>query len=121
MFFKNFEVKGPADKTLIYLTVYISKVLEVIAKSPEKDKATAAVFKLSMEPVQSSSAAGFFMKALCKPNPKDEEKFKKYLQQCKQECSKRMMDILYHPQWGTMDLKWWLQFSKRKFLKMDFN
>ena len=28
--FKNFEVQGPADKTLIFLTVYISKCLEVI-------------------------------------------------------------------------------------------
>ena len=32
MFFKNFEVKGPADKTMIYITVFIQKCLEVIAK-----------------------------------------------------------------------------------------
>ena len=30
--FKNFQVKGPADKTLIFLTVFIQKCLEVIAK-----------------------------------------------------------------------------------------
>ena len=30
--FKNFEVRGPADKTLIYLTCYIAKCLETIAK-----------------------------------------------------------------------------------------
>ena len=28
--FKNFEVKGPADKLMIYITVYIQKCLEVI-------------------------------------------------------------------------------------------
>ena len=30
--FKNFEVKGPADKVLIYLFVFIQKSLETIAK-----------------------------------------------------------------------------------------
>ena len=32
IFFKNYEVRGPADKVIIYLTVFISKCLEVIAK-----------------------------------------------------------------------------------------
>ncbi len=30
--FKNFEVRGPADKVIIYLTVFIQKCLETIAK-----------------------------------------------------------------------------------------
>ena len=30
--FKYYEVKGPADKVLIYLTVFIQKCLEIIAK-----------------------------------------------------------------------------------------
>ena len=30
--FKNYEVKGPADKTLIFLTVFIQKCLETISK-----------------------------------------------------------------------------------------
>ena len=30
--FKNYDVRGPADKTLIYLTVFIQKVLETVAK-----------------------------------------------------------------------------------------
>ena len=32
VFFKNFEVKGPADKTMIYLTVFIQKCLDLISK-----------------------------------------------------------------------------------------
>ena len=32
VFFKNYEVKGPADKVIIYLTVFIQKFLEVVAK-----------------------------------------------------------------------------------------
>ena len=30
--FKNFEIKGPADKNLIFLTVFIQKCLETIQK-----------------------------------------------------------------------------------------
>ena len=28
--FKNYDVRGPADKTLIYLTVFIQKLLETV-------------------------------------------------------------------------------------------
>ena len=26
------------------------------------------------------------------------------------------MDILYNPDWGTLDLKFWLMFAKKKFM-----
>ena len=71
--------------------------------------------------VPSSGQTGFFMKGLCTQNPREDDKFKKYLAQCKQECAKRLLEILFHPQWGTLDLKFWLAFSKRKFLKLDFD
>ena len=61
------------------------------------------------------------MKALCNYNNKEDDQFRKYLLQCKQETAKRLMDILYNPQHGTLDLKFWLAFSKKKFLKLDFN
>ena len=30
--FQNYEVRGPADKTLIFLTVFIQKCLETVQK-----------------------------------------------------------------------------------------
>ena len=77
--------------------------------------------KIIIEQVQSSSANNFFMKSLAKYNAKEDDKFKKYLMQCKAECAKRLLDILFNPEWGTLDLKFWLGFSKKKFLKLDFN
>ena len=62
-----------------------------------------------------------FMKPLLKYNVKEDDMYKKYLMQLKAECSKRLLDILFNPQWGTLDLKFWLAYSKKKFLKMDFN
>ena len=61
------------------------------------------------------------MKGICVHNVKEDTKFKQYLMQLKEETSKRLMIILYNPEWGTLDLKFWLSYSKRKFLKMDFD
>ena len=61
------------------------------------------------------------MKSLATPDNKGEDKYKKYMAQAKQECAQRLMNILYHPQWGTLDLKFWLGFQKKKFLKLEFN
>ena len=63
----------------------------------------------------------FFMKGILKYTAREDDAFKKYCLQLKQETSRRLLEILYHPEWGTMDLKFWLAFSKKKFLKMDFN
>ena len=60
------------------------------------------------------------MQGLAVPNVKEDTKFKQYLMQLKEETAKRLMNILYNPEWGTLDLKFWLSYSKRKFLKMDF-
>ena len=74
-----------------------------------------------MEPLVSGSSTSFFMKDLIKYNAKEDDKWKKYMQQCKQETAKRLMDILYNPEWGTLDLKFWLGFAKKKFLGRTFN
>ncbi len=39
VYFKNYEVRGPADKTLIYLTVFIQKCIEVVAKNTDQGEA----------------------------------------------------------------------------------
>ena len=81
--FKHFEVKGPADKNLIYLTCFICKCLDAISKNTDQDKATKEIFKLSMEPVTSGTSTSFFMKDLIKYNAKEDDKWKKYMLQCK--------------------------------------
>ena len=50
----------------------------------------------------------------------EDGKFVQYLTQCKQECAARLMDILFNPEWGTLDLKFWLGFAKKKFMNLEF-
>ena len=53
--FKNFKVKGPADKLLIYLTCFIQKCLEEIRMhNYEEDKARTVVGMIIKESVSSS-------------------------------------------------------------------
>ncbi|CDW77726.1 actin-related protein 2 3 complex subunit 3-like [Stylonychia lemnae] len=119
--FKNYQVRGPADKVIIYLTVYIQKILETIAKSNNDQDAKRNVLALMNEAVPSPSAPGFFMGNLVLKGrgSGEEEKFRGYCKQLKEECAGRLMNILYNPQYGTMDLKFWLAFAKRKFLKLS--
>ncbi len=73
---------------------------------------------LIQEGVPSPSAGGFFMNALTvKGRPSgEEEKFRTYLRQLKEECGMRLFNTIY--QFNGMDLKYWLAYSKRRFLKL---
>eukprot|EP00355_Strombidium_rassoulzadegani_P001357 CAMPEP_0168613106 /NCGR_PEP_ID=MMETSP0449_2-20121227/3277_1 /TAXON_ID=1082188 /ORGANISM="Strombidium rassoulzadegani, Strain ras09" /LENGTH=55 /DNA_ID=CAMNT_0008653723 /DNA_START=259 /DNA_END=426 /DNA_ORIENTATION=- len=51
---------------MIYLTCFIQKCLELVAKNPEKEAAAKALQKLSLESVDSASKPTFFMKGLLK-------------------------------------------------------
>ena len=44
----------------------------------------------------------------------------KYLQNCKVECAKRLLNHLYHPQTGDLDRKFWITFGKTPFLGQKF-
>ena len=79
------------------------------------------MLSLSTAQVPSSNDNKFFMKSLCVYKGAEDDKLKNYLKQLKLETSRRLLEILYNPKWGTLDLKFWLQFSKKKFLNMNFS
>ena len=62
--FKNFKVEGPADKLIVYLTCFIQKCLQEIARKPEAKDADKAVASLVAESVQTSGDNTFFMRKL---------------------------------------------------------
>ena len=120
--FKNFKVEGPADLLMIYMTCFIQKCLEVIVKDQnDQSKATKAVLALAMQEVPGVSSKGFFLGNLCTVVKSEEGKLSQYMKQIKQELSKRILNIIYNPEWGTLDMKFWLSYSKKKFLNMTFN
>ena len=76
---------------------------------------------LVAEQIPSPSSPGFFLGGICLKGKgsSEEEKFRNYCKQLKEECAARLFQILYNPVYGTMDLKFWLAFAKRKFLKIS--
>ena len=104
---------------MIYITVFIQKVLETISKDQnDQAKASKAVLALAMQEVNVSK---FFLLNLCTTVKSEDGKLAQYLKQVKQEVSKRILNIIYNPEWGTLDMKFWLSYSKKKFLNMNFN
>ena len=78
---------------------------------------------LVKEAVPTAGDSKFFMKQLgliiAPKGAAEEDKFRKYLSQIKEECAGRLVQIIYAN--GAMDLKFWLAFGRKPFLGQKFN
>lgn len=123
--FKEFKVEGPADKLIVYLTVFIQKILSLTVRSKVHDEKTISEIakKLVKEPVPKSDDAKFYMRALglCEAakNATEAKQYDGYLMQVKSECAERLLKRMYD--YDGMDFKYWLPFGKIKFMGKDFN
>jgi hypothetical protein len=89
-----------------------------------RDKAAAekVVATLVKEQIPNFDDEKFFMSPLLDSSkPNDVTKAKKYLMDAKEECAKRLLEILWHPEHGDIDLKFWLVFGKKNFVGYKFN
>mmetsp|Transcript_192 Transcript_192/g.216 ORF Transcript_192/g.216 Transcript_192/m.216 type:complete len:174 (+) Transcript_192:12-533(+) len=116
VFFRNFEVKGGADRTLVYLTLCIGEVLKECERIDKKADAEKLLKQISMKGVSAPGEAGWTLGGMYPPgkNVSENDSFKGYFKQCREEIGIRMLDILYLPD-GSKN-KWWQSFSKRKFM-----
>jgi hypothetical protein len=123
--FKNFKNQGPADNVLVYLTVFIQHCLRdigLIRGTRDKAAAEKVVATLVKEQIPNFDDEKFFMSPLLDSSkPNDVTKAKKYLMDVKEECAKRLLEILWHPEHGDIDLKFWLVFGKKNFVGYKFN
>lgn len=118
MLFRNYEVKGPGDRVIIYLTLYISKCLSKLRPTMGKGDAEKAMYQLAIEnfsiPGDRNFALAGFVKAAA--NRGETDQVRQYLQQLRQECGLRLMAKVYQHDTSAPS-KWWVAaFTKRKFL-----
>eukprot|EP00262_Sarcandra_glabra_P007517 TRINITY_DN20381_c0_g1_i1.p1 TRINITY_DN20381_c0_g1~~TRINITY_DN20381_c0_g1_i1.p1 ORF type:complete len:175 (+),score=27.66 TRINITY_DN20381_c0_g1_i1:214-738(+) len=118
VFFRNFDIKSPADKLLIYLTLYINVALKRLEGCRTLAEGTKAIINLGLEKVPVPGEAGFpFGGLFAHPQSQQEaELFRNYLKQIREETSGRLLSCAYRPN-GTPN-KWWLAFAKRKFMNI---
>lgn len=116
-FFRNFEVKGPADRVLIYGILYVSELLTKVKPQMGRRDAEKALLNSALDTNFSIPGdAGFPLNQAFEP-PRDRneaELLRQYLAQMRQECAARLLNRLYAE--GDKPSKWWLSFTKRKFM-----
>lgn len=117
-FFRNFEIKGPADRTLIYLILFISDCLtKITAKSPAPNQAEGLklLTTLAMTNFSIPGDGQFPLNALYSPPAArtDADLMRQYISQLRQETVNRLVERIYPD--GKLS-KWWTCFAKRKFM-----
>jgi len=117
-FFRNFEIKGPADRVLIYGILFISEALSKIKPGMSRRDAEKAMMNTALDTnFAIPGDAGFPLNQAFEP-PRDRneaEVLRQYISQMRQELAMRLLNRVYMDGTGTPS-KWWLSFQKRKFM-----
>nr|XP_018265321.1 arp2/3 complex 21 kDa subunit [Kwoniella dejecticola CBS 10117]OBR87479.1 arp2/3 complex 21 kDa subunit [Kwoniella dejecticola CBS 10117] len=134
--FRNFEIKGPADRLMIYLILFISECLTKLAPTPGKpspgyQEALKLLQTQAVDTFALPGDAGFPLNSLyhAPANRMDADALRSYLTQTRTELAIRLVDRLYtHEQVLGPDgqptgqlgarsnkpSKWWMSFQKRR-------
>ncbi|KAL9647240.1 hypothetical protein ABK040_012592 [Willaertia magna] len=123
MLFRSFSVEGTADRTLIYLTLYTHYLLKNVEnkKITKRSEADKLFYQLSQDTLPGPGDKDFFLGAFYE-NPKNNQEkttWESYIKQCKEELGYRLLPLLFKDDASGPD-KFWMQFSKRKFLGKSF-
>jgi len=118
--FRNFEIKGPADRLLIILILYVSDCLAKIGSArvtPSKLEAGKTLNTLSVDSFPIPGDATFSLNSHYAPpgSRSDAEYLRGYLTQVRQELAARLIERLYADGTGKPS-KWWMSFQKRRFM-----
>ena len=120
-FFRNFEIKGPADRALIYLILYIQECLvKLSVKLPNLNEGQKLLAIHATSNFALPGDVNFPLNAMYdKPSNKADADFlKQYLAQLRQETSLRLATRVYEQGQDDKPSKWWVCFSKRKFMNL---
>ena len=114
--FRNFEVQGDADRTLIYLTLYLHQCLVKFERIEDRAQGAKEMTIMAkgafVLPGENGWPLGTLFPA---PKSKDEaDLIRGYMKQAREEVGKRALNLLFDEQ-GKKN-KWWQAFSKRKFM-----
>jgi len=97
-FFRNFEIKGPADRILIYGILYVQDILAKIRPGVSRRDAEKAVMNVALDTnFAIPGDAGFPLNALFEaPRDRHEaEVLRQYIMQMRQELAVRLLARVY--------------------------
>ena len=114
--FKHFEVKGGADRVLIYLTLYITQCLQKLEKCATPVEGLKALTTMAHEQFKIPGDVGFALGSFF-PAPassQEAELCRSYLKQAREELGRRLVSKVYGE--DGQPSKFWIVFAKRKFM-----
>ncbi|KAK4050035.1 subunit of the Arp2/3 complex [Microbotryomycetes sp. JL221] len=120
--FRNFEIKGPADRVLIYLILFIGDCLTKIsqARTPgwTQQEAYKQLSSYAVDNFTLPGEPGFPLNNLYQSpaNRLEADSLRQYLTQARQETVIRLIERIYTPESQGKPSKWWMCFQKRKFM-----
>eukprot|EP01147_Barroeca_monosierra_P003072 gene3072-5849_t len=121
--FASYPIEAPADRLMIYLTLFCHQCVMRLAKCngkhsqvQSKDDASRLMYQLGIENFPLPTDTGFMLRGFFEKvdNKSSQDQLRAYLQQCRQEMSARMAEVVLDG--SGKPSKWWLCFAKRKFL-----
>jgi len=113
--FKHFEVKGGADRLLIYLTLYVTQCLQKLEKCPTPTDGIKALTAMAGENFRIPGDTAFALGSFFPPpaNAQEGELCRSYLKQVREEMGRRLVTKVYIEDGPS---KFWLVFAKKKFM-----
>ena len=125
IFFSTYEVKGKADRILIYCTLYVILCLKKLTKCPNSAKAVQDMYALALQRFALPGESDFPLNAFYeKPKDNEKEELRKYFTQLRVEVGYRLVERVFHPDMTGGDdkpSKWWICFARRKFLNLSLD
>ncbi|KAI0385448.1 ARP2/3 complex 21 kDa subunit [Hypomontagnella monticulosa] len=118
-FFRNFEIQGPADRLLIYGILFVSECLGKIRPHHSLRDATKEVLNTALDlNFAIPGDPAFPLNQIYEPprDRQDAEQLRQYLSQVRQELAARLLARVYDEEGDGKPSKWWLSFTKRKFM-----
>lgn len=118
-FFRNFEIQGPADRLLVYGIWFVSDCLTKIKPTASVRDATKDVTNLALDlNFAIPGDPGWPLNQMYEPprDRQDAEQLRQYMSQVRQELATRLLARVYEEGGDGRPSKWWLSFTKRKFM-----
>ncbi|XP_073835592.1 actin-related protein 2/3 complex, subunit 3A [Musca autumnalis] len=121
VFFRTYEIKSEVDRTLIYITLYITECLKKLQRCANKNQGQQEMYSLAISKFDIPGEAGFPLNAVyAKPQSAQEaDLMRQYFLQLRHETGNRVLEKVFGED-GKPN-KWWICFAKKKFMEKSLS
>lgn len=117
-FFKNFEIKSPADRVLIYGILFINDCLSSLKPNVSYHEANKVLTNVALDNIKVPGSLGFSLNTVYSVPVEDHNQMELltiYIQQFRQELAARLLERVYTES-KDQPSKFWLAFIRRRFM-----